>query len=52
VVPNGGVRERKEGDEGKLGGATISTNETPHTHPELPETKPPTKEYSWWDSWL
>ncbi|KRY94697.1 hypothetical protein T4B_1720 [Trichinella pseudospiralis] len=20
--------------------------------PELPGTKPPTKEYTWWDSWL
>jgi len=46
---NGRVREKNEGAEGvcnTLGRRTISTNQTP---PELPETKPPTNEYTWKD---
>jgi hypothetical protein len=45
-VPNEGAREKTQGDEGvctRIGG-TIP--------PELPKTKPPNKEYKWWDSWL
>jgi hypothetical protein len=30
-------------------GTTIWANQYP---PEFPGTKPPTKEYTWWDSWL
>jgi hypothetical protein len=45
--PNGGVRERTKGTEGvcnpRRRRTTISTNQTP----ELPGTKPPTKEYIW-----
>jgi hypothetical protein len=46
--PNGRVRGRPEGAEGVCNptGRTISTNQT-LTLPELPETKPPTKEYTW-----
>jgi hypothetical protein len=43
-VSNGGVRERTEEAEGDckpIGRRTIPTN-----HPELPQTKPPTKEYT------
>jgi hypothetical protein len=43
--PNGGVRERTEEAEGVCNsiGRTISTTQTP----ELPDTKPPTKGYTW-----
>jgi hypothetical protein len=44
----GGVRGRIEGAEGvcnTIGKTTILTNQTPP--PELPRTKPPTKEYTW-----
>jgi hypothetical protein len=46
-VPNREVRERTEGVEGvcsSIGRTTISTNQT---LPELPGTKPSTKEYTW-----
>jgi hypothetical protein len=46
-VPNREVREKTEGVEGvcnPIGRTTISTNQT---HPELPGTKPSTKEYTW-----
>jgi hypothetical protein len=46
-VPNRGVGERTEGFEGvcnSIGKTKISTNQTP---PELPGTKPSTKEYTW-----
>ena len=46
-VLNGGVREKTEEAKGvcnPIGRTTISTNQTP---PELPGTKPPTKEYTW-----
>ena len=52
--PNGGVRERTKGAEGvynPIRRTTISTNQTPPP-PELPGTKPPTKEYTWRDPWL
>jgi hypothetical protein len=42
-----GVREKTEGVEkvcNPIGRTTISTNQTP---PELPGTKPSTKEYTW-----
>jgi hypothetical protein len=52
-VSNGEVRERTEGAEGVynlIGRTKISTNQPPtptYTHtPELPGTKPPTKEYT------
>jgi hypothetical protein len=51
--PSGGVRESTKGAEGvfnPIGRSTISTNQTPP--PELPETKPATKEYTWRDSGL
>jgi hypothetical protein len=47
-VLNGGVREKTEGAEGLcnlIGRTIISTNQTPP--PELPGTKPPTKEHTW-----
>jgi hypothetical protein len=50
-VPNEGVRIRPEGAEGVCnpkGRTTISTNQTP----QIPRTKPPTKEYSWNNPWL
>jgi hypothetical protein len=50
-TPNGGVRRRTgvtEGDCNPIGRTTISTNLTP----ELPGTKPPTKEYTWRNPWL
>jgi hypothetical protein len=49
-VPNRGVRERTEGDErvcNPIGRTTILTNQTPPHSPELPGTKPSTKEYTW-----
>jgi hypothetical protein len=48
---NGEIRTRTEGAKGvynPIGRTTISTSQTP----ELPETKPPTKEYTWRDPWL
>ena len=45
---NGRVRGRTEGAEGDcnpIGRTTISTNQTPTL--ELPESKPPIKEYTW-----
>jgi hypothetical protein len=51
-VHNEGVREKTEGAEGvcnSIGRTIISTNQTP---PELPRTKPPTKEYTWSLPWL
>jgi hypothetical protein len=51
-VPKGGIRERTEGVEGvcnPIERATVSTNQTPHHHPEHPGTKPPAKEYTWRD---
>ena len=50
--PNGGIRGRTEGTKGvfnPIGRTTISTDQI---IPELPETKPPTKEYTWRDTWL
>jgi hypothetical protein len=50
-LPNEEVRERTEGAGGvcnPIGKTTIETNQTP----KLTGTKPPTKEYTWWDSWL
>jgi hypothetical protein len=50
---NRGVTREIEGAEGvcnPIGRTTISTNQT--TPPELPGTKPPTKEYTWRDPWL
>jgi hypothetical protein len=47
-IPIGGVRERNEGAERvciPIGRTIISANKTP-PHPELPGTKPPTKEYT------
>jgi hypothetical protein len=41
--------EKAEGVCSPIGRTTISTNQTP---PELPGTKPPTKEYAWSDPWL
>jgi hypothetical protein len=46
--PNGRVGGRTEGAEGDcnpIGRTTISTNQTPTL--ELPESKPPIKEYTW-----
>jgi hypothetical protein len=43
-----GLKELK-GFKNPIGRATISTKQTP---PELPGTKPPTKEYTWRDPWL
>jgi hypothetical protein len=45
--PNEGARERNKGAEGiysPIGGTTIRTNQY---LPQLPRTKPPTKEYTW-----
>jgi hypothetical protein len=53
--PNGRVMGKTAGAEGDCNtiGRTISTNWIPHPHPpELPETKPPTKEYTWMGPWL
>jgi len=51
--PSGGVRERTGGAEGVCNHierkTTISTNQI---IPELPETKPQTKEYTWRVPWL
>jgi hypothetical protein len=50
--PNGEVIERTGGDKGvcnPIGRTTVSTNQT---FPELPGTKPPTKEYTWKNPWL
>jgi hypothetical protein len=47
-VPNEGARQRTQGAEGvwnPIGGTTL-------VPPELPGTKPPTKEYTWRDSRL
>jgi hypothetical protein len=47
-VPNRGVREGTVGVErvcNPIGRTTISINQTPS--PELPGTKPSTKEYTW-----
>jgi len=41
-VPNGGVKERIEGAEGVCNPIRRTANQT---LPELPGTKPPTKEY-------
>jgi hypothetical protein len=53
-VPSGEVRERTERAEGvcnHIARTIISTSQiTPP--PELPGTKPPTKEYTWRDPWL
>jgi len=49
--PYRGVRERSEGAKrvcNPIGRTTISTNQTP---PELPGTKPTTKENTWWWLW-
>ena len=50
--PSGGARERIQGAEGVCNprGRTISTNQT--CPPELPETKPPIKNYTWRNLWL
>ena len=51
-IPNGWTRERTQGAEGvcsSVEGTTIWSNQHP---PELPGTKPPTKEYTWRDPWL
>ena len=53
-VPDGGVKEGTEGAEGvcsPVGGATVSTSQTPPPL-ELPGTGPPTKEYTWKDPWF
>ena len=49
----GGVRERTEGSEGVCNhiGRT-NTIEKPDPPPELPGTKPPSKDYTWRDPWL
>jgi hypothetical protein len=50
--PNGGLREMSKGAEGvcnPIGRTTISTNQMP---PDLPGTKPLTKEYIGRDPWL
>jgi hypothetical protein len=50
IVPNRGVTERIEGIErvcNPIGRTTISTKKTPLPTPELPGTKPSTKEYTW-----
>jgi hypothetical protein len=52
-VPNREVKERTEGAEGVcnlIERITISTNQT--LSPELPGTKPLTKEYTWRNLWL
>jgi hypothetical protein len=49
-VPNGGVRERTEEPEGQPLRKDNNINK-PNT-PELPGTKPPTKEYTWRDPWI
>jgi len=49
--PNGGVRGRTEGAEGD-GNPIGRTTKQPIGSPELPETKPPTKEYTWRDPWI
>jgi len=49
---NGRVRGRTERAEGvcnPIGRTAISTNQI---LPEVPGTKPPTKEYTWRDPWL
>jgi hypothetical protein len=52
--PSGRVRRRTEGAEGvcHLIGRTILTKQNIPPPQKLPGTKPPTKEYTWWDSWL
>jgi hypothetical protein len=52
-VPNGGVRERNEGAEGAyslMGWGGNSVNQP--DPPELQETEPPTKGYTWRDPGL
>ena len=51
-VPNGGVRGRTKGAEevcNPIGRTKLSTNQTP---PELPGTKPLTKDYTWRNPWV
>jgi hypothetical protein len=53
--PNEGVRERIERAEGVCNTrekTTISTNQDLSPTPELPGTKPLTKEYIWRSPWL
>jgi hypothetical protein len=48
---NGGVRGRPEGAEGVCNLIGRTTNSTNQTTPDIPMTKPPTKEYTWRDPW-
>jgi len=51
---NGRVRGKIEGAEEDcihIGSKTVSTNPEHPTHPELQETKLPTKEQKWADPW-
>ena len=50
-VSNGGRRERTERDEGFATHRKKSSIKQPDL-PELPGTKPPTKEHTWKDPWL
>jgi len=52
VVPNGGIRERTEVTEGVLIPTRRTTISTNTELPQLPGTKPPTKEYTWSNPWL
>jgi hypothetical protein len=50
-LSTGGARERTKGAEGvssPIGGTNMNQSDLP----ELPGTKPPTKEYTWRDPWF
>ena len=51
-VPNGGIRERTVGAEGVANPFRKNNNINQPDPPELPGTKPPTKDYTWRDPWL
>jgi hypothetical protein len=50
--PNGGVRGRSEEVEGVCSSIGRTALLTSQITPELPETKPPTKEYTRRDPWF
>ena len=51
-VINEGARERSQGAEGAFSSIGRNNNTNQLVPPELPGTKPPTKEYTWRDPWL
>jgi len=49
-IPAGGIRERTERAEGVCN--PIKATRSLFNQPEIPGTKPPSKEYTWTDPWL